>query len=345
MSELNKTVEWLEAAVPLTPAQSCVQVGCLLEEVGELLEAIGCQDNTAISKMKELADTYKTAPQKQRSAYLTHISALQRNRDGELTEQVVNVADALADIVVTATSSARQLGINMPAALEEVNRSNYSKFENGKPLFDENGKVRKGRNYSPPDLHKALECEIGSFENKKANAKLVERNGFNAFIESISERIGVSKESLEVASRDEYLGKYVKNTNGFVGLAEHLGVADVHIIFTKRTPFPKTFGGGGIQTTIAGVYVSSVQIDEENKDLRIFVKSAFANIPRKVAGYDVPYDGGDLFFSVEREITKMLHEVKDEIVAWRNANLQKGKELLRLKLKTLQDMRNGLTLK
>lgn len=45
-------------------------------------------------------------------------------------------------------------GFDIVGALQEVNRSNWSKFENGEPIFDENGKIKKGPNYRPPDLSK-----------------------------------------------------------------------------------------------------------------------------------------------------------------------------------------------
>lgn len=60
--------------------------------------------------------------------------------------------DSLADQIVTATGVGTFLGMNVPGALAEVNRSNYSKFEDGEPVFNENMKVMKGKDYTPPDL-------------------------------------------------------------------------------------------------------------------------------------------------------------------------------------------------
>lgn len=64
----------------------------------------------------------------------------------------VGFLDALADQIVTATGVGTFLGMNVPGALAEVNRSNYSKFEDGEPVFNENKKVMKGKDYTPPDL-------------------------------------------------------------------------------------------------------------------------------------------------------------------------------------------------
>ncbi|AFR51993.1 hypothetical protein ECBP1_0042 [Escherichia phage ECBP1] len=60
--------------------------------------------------------------------------------------------DSLADQIVTATGVGTFLGMNVPGALAEVNRSNYSKFEDGEPVFNGNMKVMKGKDYTPPDL-------------------------------------------------------------------------------------------------------------------------------------------------------------------------------------------------
>ena len=64
----------------------------------------------------------------------------------------VQLLDALCDQIVTAIGVGYMAGFDMAGALQEVIRSNASKFENGKPLFDENGKIRKGKDYTPPEL-------------------------------------------------------------------------------------------------------------------------------------------------------------------------------------------------
>lgn len=44
------------------------------------------------------------------------------------------------------------MGYDPHAALEVVNASNWSKFEDGQPVFDEQGKIQKGKNYRAPSL-------------------------------------------------------------------------------------------------------------------------------------------------------------------------------------------------
>ena len=78
----------------------------------------------------------------------------------ELTEAMNNkdlleVADALTDILYVTYGAGHAFGINLDKCFEEVQNSNMSKLgENGKPIYNENGKVMKGPNYFKPDLSK-----------------------------------------------------------------------------------------------------------------------------------------------------------------------------------------------
>ena len=78
----------------------------------------------------------------------------------ELTEAMNNkdlleVADALTDILYVTYGAGHGFGINLDKCFEEVQNSNMSKLdENGKPIYNEKGKVMKGPNYFKPDLSK-----------------------------------------------------------------------------------------------------------------------------------------------------------------------------------------------
>ena len=78
----------------------------------------------------------------------------------ELTEAMNNkdlleVADALTDILYVTYGAGHAFGINLNKCFEEVQNSNMSKLdENGKPIYNEHGKVMKGPNYFKPDLSK-----------------------------------------------------------------------------------------------------------------------------------------------------------------------------------------------
>jgi predicted HAD superfamily Cof-like phosphohydrolase len=78
----------------------------------------------------------------------------------ELTEAMNNkdlleVADALTDILYVTYGAGHAFGIDLDKCFEEVQNSNMSKLgENGKPIYNESGKVMKGPNYFKPDLSK-----------------------------------------------------------------------------------------------------------------------------------------------------------------------------------------------
>ena len=70
---------------------------------------------------------------------------------------IVETADALADIIYVTAQQARLWGFPIDALLREVQRSNMSKAdENGNPILREDGKVLKSPLWSPPDILKVL---------------------------------------------------------------------------------------------------------------------------------------------------------------------------------------------
>lgn len=72
---------------------------------------------------------------------------------GETKDDIVEIADALADIIYIACGTAVAYGIPLDRVFAEVHRSNMSKLgEDGKPIYREDGKVLKGPNYTPPDV-------------------------------------------------------------------------------------------------------------------------------------------------------------------------------------------------
>lgn len=74
-----------------------------------------------------------------------------------VANDLIGIADGLADMVVVIYGTALEYGVNLDAVLEEVHASNMSKLgPDGKPILREDGKVLKGPNYFPPDLEKVL---------------------------------------------------------------------------------------------------------------------------------------------------------------------------------------------
>ena len=72
-------------------------------------------------------------------------------------KDLVEVADGLTDILYVTYGAGHAFGINLDKCFEEVQKSNMSKLgENGKPIYNETGKVMKGPKYFKPDLKKFL---------------------------------------------------------------------------------------------------------------------------------------------------------------------------------------------
>jgi predicted HAD superfamily Cof-like phosphohydrolase len=68
---------------------------------------------------------------------------------------LLEVADALTDILYVTYGAGHAFGIDLDKCFDEVQNSNMSKLgENGEPIYNESGKVMKGPNYFKPDLTK-----------------------------------------------------------------------------------------------------------------------------------------------------------------------------------------------
>ena len=89
------------------------------------------------------------------------VSLIQEELD-ELKEAMQNkdlleVADALTDLLYVTYGAGHAFGINLDKCFDEVQNSNMSKLdENGKPIYNEFGKVMKGPNYFKPNLKKFI---------------------------------------------------------------------------------------------------------------------------------------------------------------------------------------------
>tara|TARA_Y100000816_G_scaffold279441_1_gene251717 strand:+ start:415 stop:786 length:372 start_codon:yes stop_codon:yes gene_type:complete len=80
---------------------------------------------------------------------LDELTAAIRNKD------LLEVADALTDILYVTYGAGHAFGINLDKCFNEVQNSNMSKLDNnGKPIYNDDGKVMKGPNYFKPDLSK-----------------------------------------------------------------------------------------------------------------------------------------------------------------------------------------------
>ena len=136
---IHSIKEWFKAAKPNpSTADACVQIGCHYEEVYEMSAVLYHDVKYALAAT---ALSYKM----KNSRYLVAVEELS-------ADERVELLDALCDQVVTAVGVAYMMGMDIEGALAEVNRSNWSKFEGGVPVFNEQGKIAKGVEYTPPEL-------------------------------------------------------------------------------------------------------------------------------------------------------------------------------------------------
>ena len=126
--------DWFQLAVPEpTDKKRAVQIGVHLEEVAEMAATLNDADLAATIDV--ISEQYKTDT-------TIRLDTVDRTE----------LLDALCDQIVTAVGVAHMFGLDIEGALAEVTRSNYSKFVDGAPVFDANGKIAKPATYSKPNL-------------------------------------------------------------------------------------------------------------------------------------------------------------------------------------------------
>ena len=82
---------------------------------------------------------------------------LEELKEAMENKDLLEVADALTDILYVAYGAGHAFGIDLDKCFDEVQSSNMSKLgEDGKPIYNESGKVMKGPKYFKPDLTKFL---------------------------------------------------------------------------------------------------------------------------------------------------------------------------------------------
>lgn len=145
MTSVNEQIaRWFTIAKPEPTSQDLnTQYGVHIEEFGEMLDALVTTSDEANEFLNEykklthtLADALKTG-----QIFIDH-------------EQVdrLELLDSICDQIVTGIGIAIFNSLNVHGALQEVADSNDSKFVDGKPIFNENGKISKGPNYKRPNL-------------------------------------------------------------------------------------------------------------------------------------------------------------------------------------------------
>lgn len=148
------TKQWFEEAVPNpTKKNFHTQVGVHLEEFGEMLDAmiVEADFNGQVSRTGWIS-----------LAQSVHImaDALKKGEAKIVAADWQELLDALCDQKVTATGVGHMAGFNMDGATAEVDASNFSKFVDGKAIFDGNGKIAKGPNFFRPNLAPYLPAKV-----------------------------------------------------------------------------------------------------------------------------------------------------------------------------------------
>lgn len=147
--DIQEIIEWFKAAKPKpTTDDIAVQIGCHFEEIAEMQESL-MRGTHLRNHIANYADKFKS--KEQTAVRTVEFVKESQNRNTELL-------DALCDQIVTAIGVGYMMGFDITGALDEVNKSNWSKFKDGVPAFDENGKIAKADGYLKPDLAKFLKA-------------------------------------------------------------------------------------------------------------------------------------------------------------------------------------------
>lgn len=150
---LLDTKTWFAKAVPAPKMKNfTTQLGVHYEEVCESLDELVANDDKTNNIIRRA------------QAALRDLSAQLKGDENSIQvpqgPNAVNFLDALCDQIVTATGTGHMLGYDMVGAMTEVNRSNFSKFdEAGQPIFNENMKIMKGPNYTIAELSAYLPAQ------------------------------------------------------------------------------------------------------------------------------------------------------------------------------------------
>ena len=138
---INETQKFFEIAVPnITESNQNVQYGVHFEEFREMLDEMSIPKYQ--KELEILAEYVKILAE-----------ALKKDKEVKvIIKDRKAMLDAISDQLVTGTGVGYMLGFDVIGALNEVNRSNFSKLVNGLPIFNEFGKIAKGSSYTSPFL-------------------------------------------------------------------------------------------------------------------------------------------------------------------------------------------------
>ncbi|AUR95659.1 NTP pyrophosphohydrolase-like domain [Vibrio phage 1.210.O._10N.222.52.C2] len=141
MDQISVAAEWHKHAVPNpTDKNKCIALGVHFEEIAEMFESLGI--NSQAENMHSVASAFKSC------STASMVTASKAN--------LLPLLDSIIDQNVTSVGISNAYGFDHLGALKEVNDSNHSKFEDGKAVFNDQGKITKGKNYRKPELDKFI---------------------------------------------------------------------------------------------------------------------------------------------------------------------------------------------
>lgn len=148
-----ETIElWHKRARPEpTEREFNTQLGCHLEEVAEMLATVSFRMNKTL--LDEIEDKFHTDSLFAALQVIDLVAVWLKT--GQLTASITDrkaFLDSLADQIVTATGAGYCAGMHIAHAVRRVDQSNWTKYVDGQPVFDANGKIAKPDSYQPPNL-------------------------------------------------------------------------------------------------------------------------------------------------------------------------------------------------
>lgn len=129
------------------------------DQVAEFMSAAGQQIDVEQPDENLLEFRYSLILEevKELGEEVAYAMAESKFKDGIPEKVKIRMLKELADIQYVISGFALTFGLPLQEAFNRVHRSNMSKFVNGKPVFNDKGKVMKGPNYAPPNLEDLID--------------------------------------------------------------------------------------------------------------------------------------------------------------------------------------------
>lgn len=147
--QIQRILNWFDEAKPEPNEKDfSVQLGVHIEEIVEMLDCFSTENPRIFMTLENAIHSL-----------IVLSESLKANKGFIEINDPLEFLDSLNDQVVTAAGTAKFAGYDFLGSIKEVNDSNYSKFVDGKAVFNEQGKIIKGPNYFKPQLEQFIPRE------------------------------------------------------------------------------------------------------------------------------------------------------------------------------------------